>query len=173
VSNYLSGFIILLDRSIRIGDMVTVDGQYGEVTRITTRYTVVRSLGGVEAIVPNDTLVTTTVLNHSYTDGKVRLAVKVSVGYDTDIDATLDLMAALAGEHPRVLKEPPPQAQVTLLADSGVDLELGFWIGDPNNGSGNVRSDIARRVLKEFRTRGIEIPYPQREIRTRNPAAKG
>jgi small-conductance mechanosensitive channel len=170
VSNYLSGFIILLDRSIRLGDMITVDNQYGEVTRITTRYTVVRSLAGVEAIVPNDTLVTTTVQNHSYTDGKVRLAVKVQVSYDTDLDTTLALLAELAAEHPRVLKDPPPQAEVALLAASGVDLELGFWISDPNLGSGNVRSDIARRILKEFRGRGIEIPYPQREIRTRDPA---
>ena len=164
-SNYLSGFIILLDRSIRLGDMITADTHYGEVTRITTRYVVVRALTGVEAIIPNDTLVTTTVLNHSYTDKKVRLAVKVQVAYDTDVDAVLKFLPELVAEHTRVLKEPMPVVQITALADSGVDLEVGFWIGDPENGNGNVRSDVAARILSAFRARGIEIPYPQREVR--------
>jgi small-conductance mechanosensitive channel len=175
-SNYLSGFIILLDRSIRLGDMITADGHYGEVTRITTRYAVVRSLAGVEAIIPNDTLVTTTVLNHSYTDKRVRLAVKVQVGYRTEMGPTLELLVAIARRHPRVLKEPEPTAQVLQLADSGVDVELGFWIEDPERGSQNVRSDISIELLSEFRARGIEIPYPQREVRLlqgNNPADPG
>ena len=102
-SNYLSGFIILLDRSIRLGDMITVDGHYGEVTRITTRYMVVRTLTGVEAIIPNDTLVTSTVLNHSYTDKRVRLAVRVQVAYGTDVPEALELLIDVARRHPRVL----------------------------------------------------------------------
>ena len=164
-SNYLSGFIILLDRSIRIGDMITADNQYGEVTRITTRYVVVRSLSGVEAIIPNDTLVTTTVLNHSYTDKRVRLSVKAQVSYATDVDAVLGFLPAVVAAHPRVLSEPPPVVLISALAESGVDLDVWFWIADPENGSGNVRSDIAARILAEFRRRGIEIPYPQREVR--------
>jgi small-conductance mechanosensitive channel len=164
-SNYLSGFIILLDRSIRLGDMVTADNQYGEVTRITTRYVVVRSLSGVEAIIPNDMLITTTVLNHSYSDRKVRLAVKVQVGYRADMAVVLPLLVEVARRHPRVLKEPEPAAQVLLLADSGIDVELGFWIKDPENGGQNVRSDISVELLSEFRSRGIEIPFPQREVR--------
>jgi len=172
-SNYLSGFIILLDRSIRIGDMITVDNQYGEVTRITTRYVVVRSLAGVEAIIPNDTLVTTTVLNHSYTDKKVRLAVKVQVAYAADVDAAMRALAEIAAAHDRVLGDPPPAALVTNLGDSGVDLEIGFWIEDPERGAGAVRSDIAASILREFRARGIEIPYPQREVRLIGPVATG
>ncbi len=164
-SNYLSGFIILLDRSIRLGDMITADGHHGEVTRITTRYTVVRSLTGVEAIIPNDSLVTTTVLNHSYTDRRVRLAVRVQVAYATEMEAVLKLMLEIARRQPRVLKEPEPTAQVLQLGDSGVDLELGFWIEDPERGSQNVRSEISLALLTEFRLRGIEIPYPQREVR--------
>ena len=164
-SNYLSGFIILLDRSIRLGDMITADGHYGEVTRITTRYAVVRSLTGVEAIIPNDTLVTTTVLNHSYSDKRVRLAVKVQVGYRTDMPGVLRILTDVARNHARVLKEPEPTAQVLQLADSGVDVELGFWIEDPERGSQNVRSDISLAILAELRARGIEIPYPQREVR--------
>lgn len=164
-SNYLSGFIILLDRSIRLGDMITVDGHYGEVTHITTRYAVVRSMHGVEAIIPNDALVTTAVLNHSYTDRRVRLAVRVQVGYRTDMAGVLRILTDVARDHSRVLKEPEPTAQVLQLADSGVDVELGFWIEDPERGSQNVRSDISVAILAEFRSRGIEIPYPQREVR--------
>jgi small-conductance mechanosensitive channel len=172
-SNYLSGFIILLDRSIRLGDMITADSHYGEVTRITTRYVVVRSLTGVEAIIPNDTLVTTTVLNHSYSDRSVRLAVRVQVAYRTEMAGVLSLLVEIARRHPRVLKDPEPTAQVVQLGDSGVDLELGFWIKDPERGSQNVRSEISVDLLAEFGSRGIEIPYPQREVRMlqgNNPA---
>ena len=168
-SNYLSGFIILLDRSIRLGDMITADNQHGEVTRITTRYVVVRSNSGIEAIIPNDMLVTTTVLNHSYSDSSVRLPVRVQVGYRTEIAPALQLLVEIAHRHPRVLREPAPTAQVINLADSGVDLELGFWIRDPERGSQNVRSDLMLELLAEFRARDIEIPYPQREVRLIGP----
>ncbi len=164
-SNYLSGFIILLDRSIRLGDMITADGHYGEVTRITTRYVVVRLLTGVEAIIPNDILVTSTVLNHSYTDRRVRLAIKVQVAYRTDITEAFAVLLEAARRHTRVLKEPEPTAQVLQLADSGVDLELGFWVSDPELGTQNVRSDLSVALLAEFKARGIEISYPQREVR--------
>jgi small-conductance mechanosensitive channel len=164
-SNYFSGFIILLDRSIRLGDMITVDGQHGEVTRITTRYTVVRSLTGVEAILPNDTLVTTTVLNHSYSDKRVRLAVRLQVSYRTEIPKVLELLAEIAQGTARVLKDPAPLAQVINLADSGIDIELGFWIEDPEQGAQNVRSDVSVQILAAFKAQGIEIPFPQREVR--------
>jgi small-conductance mechanosensitive channel len=164
-SNYISGFIILLDRSIRLGDIITADGHNGEVTQITTRYVVVRLGSGVEAIVPNDILVTTTVLNHSYSDRRVRLAVRVQVAYDTDLVQAFAVLLEVARKNARVLKEPEPTAQVLLLADSGVDLELGFWIQDPELGSQNVRSDLSVSLLAEFKSRGIEIPYPQREVR--------
>ena len=94
-----------------------------------------------------------------------KLTLRVQVGYATDVDAVLKFLPELVAEHPRVLKEPMPVVQITALADSGVDLEVGFWIGDPENGSGNVRSDVAARILSAFRARGIEIPYPQREVR--------
>jgi len=168
-SNYVSGFIILLDRSIRLGDMITVDNHYGEVTQITTRYVVLRTLTGVEAIIPNDSLVTTTVQNHSYSDRNVRLVVRVQVAYSTDMAEALRILVDVARAHSRVLKEPEPAAQVLNLADSGVDLELGFWIKDPESGSQNVRSDLSLALLAAFRARGIEIPYPQREVRLVRP----
>ena len=164
-SNFVSGFIILLDRSIRLGDIITVDNQYGAVTRITTRYTMVRTQTGIEAIIPNDSMITTTVLNHSFSDRNVRLAVRVQVGYGTDVPAALALLAGLAARHERVLKDPEPVAQVVNLAESGIDLELGFWIRDPEGGSQNVRSDVLVTVLSEFKAQGIEIPFPQRHVR--------
>ena len=164
-SNYLSGFIILFDRSIRLGDMITADGHHGQVTRITTRYVVVRSPTGVEAIIPNDTLVTTTVLNHSYTDKNVRLAVRVQVAYGTDVPEALKLLGEIAGRHARVLRDPAPTAHVFALADSGVDIEVGFWISDLDGGSLNVRSDVSIAILQDFAARHIEIPFPRRDIR--------
>jgi small-conductance mechanosensitive channel len=164
-SNYVSGFIILLDRSIRIRDVITADHQHGVVTRITTRYVVVRALTGIEAIIPNDTLVTTTVLNHSYTDTKVRLPLKLQVSYDTAIEPVLQLLIEIALRHERVLRDPAPTAHVLNLADNGIELELGYWISDPEDGSQNVRSDLSVAILDEFRARGIEIPFPQRDVR--------
>ncbi len=164
-SNYVSGMIILLDRSIRLGDWITADNHYGEVKDITTRYTVVRSLSGVEAIIPNDTLITSTVLNNTYADKRLRLTVKVSVAYATDVAPVLALLAEIARRHPRVLKDPTPNAMVISMGDSGVELELGFWIEDPEKGRLNVCSDISVDILTEFKPRGIEIPFPQREVR--------
>ena len=163
-SNYLSGFIILLDRSIRLGDLITADGHHGQVTRITTRYVVVRALTGVEAIIPNDTLVTTTVLNHSYTDKRVRLAVRVQVGYGADLERAFAIMLSAARAHPRVLKDPAPSALLLDFADSGINLELGFWIEDPEAGSLSVRSELSVALLEKFRASGIEIPYPRRDV---------
>jgi len=173
-SNYLSGFILLLDRSIRLNDVITADHQHGVVTRITTRYVVVRSLAGVEAIIPNDTLVTTTVLNHSYTDKKVGIAIALQVAYGSQMESVIASLVEIALRHSRVLREPSPTAHITKFADNGIELELGFWIADPENGTTNVRSDISIAILAEFRARGIEIPYPQREIRMiATPSAPG
>jgi small-conductance mechanosensitive channel len=164
VSNYVSGFIILLDRSIRLGDMITVGERAGIVTNMTTRFTVVKALDGTEAIIPNDTLTTTTVVNHSYSDRKIFLTTKVQVAYGTDIEALLAVLVALAAKHPRVLADPAPTAYLSRFADSGIDLELGCWIHDPENGSLNLRSDLNRAIWREFQSRGIEIPYPRREL---------
>ncbi len=165
-SNYIAGFTILLDRSVRMGDMITVDGRHGIVTSVTSRYVVVRSLDGVEAIVPNETLVTTTVLNHSYTSRNARIALTVPISYDSDVDLALGILTDAANAHTRVLKAPDaPAAFVARLGESGIDLELGLWIADPENGQLALRSAINRTVLRAFRERGIRIPFPQREVR--------
>jgi small-conductance mechanosensitive channel len=164
-SNYVSGFIILLDRSLTIGDMITVDKYYGRVTQIDTRYTVIKALDGTETIVPNEMLVSTPVINHSYTDRKVRVAVKVGVAYKSDVDAALAILTEAARAQPRVLADPAPGAYITGFGADGVELEVGFWIPDPEEGTLEVRSAIARAVLRRFNEAGIEIPFAQRDIR--------
>src|SRR5271166_5306144 len=165
-SNYIAGFTILLDRSVRIGDMITVDNRFGIVSKATARYVVLRSLDGVEAIVPNETMVTTTVLNHSYTSRDIRLGVPVQVSYDSDLDLAMQLMADAALSEPRVLRQPnPPAVLILRFAESGIELELAVWIKDPENGQNNLRSALYLRIWRTFRARGIKIPYPQREVR--------
>jgi small-conductance mechanosensitive channel len=165
-ANYIAGFTILLDRSIRLGDMITVDGRYGLVSRVTSRYVVVKSLDGVEAIVPNETLITTTVLNHSYTAPEVRIGITVQVASDSDIDLALSLMEEAARAEPRVMTAPnPPTGFLASFADSGINLELGLWLRDPENGQLNLRSALNRRIYQAFRANGISIPYPRRDVR--------
>lgn len=164
-ANYVSGFIILLDRSIRIGNLIDVAGMRGVVTRITTRYTLLRGMTGVEMIVPNEMLIGSVISNETFTDPQVRLSVQVQVAYGTDLEQVLVMLVEAARAQPRVLADPPPKGLVAGFADSGINLELGFWIADPEQGSMNVKSDIYLAIWKAFRTAGIEIPFPQREVR--------
>jgi small-conductance mechanosensitive channel len=131
---------------------------------------VVRSLAGVEAIIPNDTLITSTVVNQSYTDTRVRQAIAVQVSYDADLDLALQLLVDAAKRQPRVLPEPVPKAFVVKFADSGIDLEVGFWVNDPEEGTKGLRSNLHLEIWREFRRQGIEIPYPQRVVRVLGPA---
>jgi small-conductance mechanosensitive channel len=172
-SNYIAGFTILLDRSIRLGDMITVDGRHGIVSSVTSRYVVVKSLDGIEAIVPNETLITTTVLNHTYTSKNARVVVQVQVSYDSDVELALALMTAAGAAHHRVLKAPAaPMAMVTRFGESGIELELGMWISDPEAGHGELRSTVYREILATFRKHGIRIPFPQREVRLLDRSAE-
>jgi len=171
-SNYVSGFIILLDRSIRIGDLITADNFYGEVKNITTRYVVVRALDGREAIIPNEMLITTTVLNHSYSNRQIRLPIQVQVAYKCDPERAMRLLEEAAAKHPRVLAEPPPKAFLARFGDSGIELELGVWIGDPEIGMLNIRSELNLAIWRAFQENGIEIPFPQREVRVLPGAAE-
>jgi small-conductance mechanosensitive channel len=170
-SNYVSGFIILLDRSIRLGNLVSVDDKTtGTITQITTRYTVLRTLTGTEVIIPNEYLVSNIVRNLSFTDSRVRAVTHVQVAYDTDLQSIMPLMVEIAGRHPRVLADPAPGVLLIAFADSGINLELGFWVADPENGTGGVASDINLALWQAFRERGVVIPFPQREVRMLSPA---
>ena len=164
-SNYVSGFIILLDRSLSIGDMITVDKFYGAVSQINARYTVMKSLDGTETIVPNEMLVSTPVINHSYSNTSVQVVFKLSIAYSADVDRALKILVEAATAQSRVLADPPPTAFITGFGADGVDMQVGFWIRDPEAGSLPIRSEIARSVLKRFHDEGIEIPAPQRDVR--------
>jgi small-conductance mechanosensitive channel len=169
-SNYVSGFIILLDRSIRIGDLVTVDNRQGVVKAIESRYTVIRSLDGTESIIPNDTMITQAVTNHSFTDPKVVVKVAVTVGYGSDIDRVTAILVDAARKQPRVLREPAPSAWIGALGDNGIEMEAAFWIADPDKGQAPLRGAVLRDILEACRAQGIEIPFPKRDV-TLIPAA--
>jgi small-conductance mechanosensitive channel len=168
-SNYVSGFILLLDRSLRIGDLITVAGTadryYGTVSRISTRYTLLRAMDGTETVIPNEMLVSSPVVNHSLSDRRVRLAVRIAVAYEADLDLALRLGEEAARSTERVLADPPPASLLVEFAADGLLLEIGFWIEDPEQGRLNVQSAVAVAVFKLYSHRGITIPYPRRDVR--------
>ena len=163
-ANYISGFVILAERSLRIGDMVKVDNFDGRITDIRTRYTVIRALNGREAIVPNEMLITQRVENSSLADPRVLLTSTVQVAYGTDVRALQPVLEAAIVAVPRVITDPAPSVQLTTFAADGMDLSLLFWIRDPENGQGNVKSEVNLAVLAVLNERGIEIPYPHRMV---------
>jgi small-conductance mechanosensitive channel len=164
-SNYVSGFVILAERSLRIGDMVKVDGFEGRITDISTRYTVVRALNGRESIVPNEMLITQRIENSSLADPKVSINSSVQVAYGTDLDSLIPRLTHAVANVPRVIAEPAPGVQLAGFGADGLELLVAFWIRDPENGQGNVKSDVNLAVLRTLAEAGVEIPYPQRVVR--------
>ena len=163
-ANYVSGFVILAERSLRIGDMVKVDGFEGRITDINTRFTVVRALSGRESVVPNEMLITQRVENSSLTDPKVSINTTLQVAYGTDLERLLPLLVAAVAAVPRVIDEPQPSVQLSAFAADGLQLLIYFWIEDPENGQGNVCSDVNLAILRTLNEAGVEIPYPQRVV---------
>ena len=161
-SNYVSGFVILAENSLRIGDVVRVDGFEGRITDIKTRFTVIRAFDGRESIVPNEMLITQRVESLSLADPRVLVASTVQVAYGTDVEALIPRLAAVVAAVPRVLPDPAPAVTLSAFAADGLELRVVAWITDPENGQGNVRSDINRAVLRAFTEWGVEIPFPQR-----------
>jgi small-conductance mechanosensitive channel len=164
-ANYVCGFIVLLDRSLRIGDLVTVDNRRGEVRAIKSRYTVIKGTDGVESIIPNEKMITEIVSHQSYSDPKVSMVIGVTVSYESDVDRACAILAEVAERQPRVIGDPPAAGRVKQLTERGIELELTLWIADPLVGDGDLKSDILKDVLKAYRAEGIEIPYPRHDIR--------
>jgi small-conductance mechanosensitive channel len=170
-ANYVSGFTILLDRSVRLGDVITVEGKWrGTVSAVTARYVLVRQADGVEVIVPNETLVTTTVLNHSHAPAatpEVRVAVAVPIAGDADVEQALQVLEKAALEDPRVLRDAAhaPRAFVTGFADTGVNLELGVYVNDQKIDPLDLRSGLHRSILRALAAQGIAVSYPHRDVR--------
>ena len=171
-SNFVSGFVLLLDKSIKPGDVISFTGlggtstdNFGWVQELRGRCVVVRDRDGVETLVPNQNLITSTVINWSYSDRKVRLKLPVRISYRDDPEQALQLLLGAVDGNSRVLREPVPVTRLIQFADHGMDLELRFWIADPQNGVNNVRSEVNRRIWRLFREAGITIPVAQHEVR--------
>jgi small-conductance mechanosensitive channel len=165
----VSSFIILLDRSLRIGDTINVSGLQGRVTQIRTRYTVVRGLDGIETLIPNEKLITDVVQNPSsfLTRGYAKAAVQIA--YPSDVEQVMTLLPQAAADVPRVLREPAPTPFLVGFGSDGINLELGFWIEDAASGTGGVRSTVNRNIWRLFSEHGITIPFAQREVRIVGP----
>ncbi len=166
-SNFISGFILVFDRSIRPGDVISINEKFGWVQELHARYIVVRDRDGVETLIPNENLITTEVINWSYSDPQVRIKIPVQISYGDDPERAMAIMLESAGACERVLARPEPTARLMGFGDSGIELELRVWIKDPQQGVGGVRSEVNLAIWKGFRDAGITIPYPQRDVHLR------
>jgi small-conductance mechanosensitive channel len=175
-SNFVSGFVLLMDKSIKPGDVISFTGHtgtstenFGWVQELRGRFVVVRDRDGVDTLVPNQNLITNSVINWSYSDQHVRLRLPVVISYEDDPEIALQALLEATQHHPRILKDPQPVTRLMSFEDHGMRLEVRFWIADPMNGVNNVRSDINRAIWRAFKEQGIKIPVAQREIRMLDP----
>ncbi|NOQ87314.1 MAG: mechanosensitive ion channel [Gammaproteobacteria bacterium] len=164
-SNFISGFILLFDRSIRPGDVISIGDRFGWVQSMHARYVVVKDRDGVETLIPNENMITSEVTNWSYSDRAVRQRVPVQISYENDPEVAMQLLIDATIDKPRVLKSPEPAARLIGFGDNGIDLELRIWINDPEEGVANVVSDVNLSIWKSFKENNISIPFPQRDVR--------
>ena len=164
-SNYVSGFIILLDRSVRMGDRLTLNGVTGVVTKITSRFVVLKSVAGTEALIPNESFIGNAVLNDTYSNRRLWKSLPIQVAYGSDLRLVMDILKTAAERHSRVESA---DAYVSEFASDGINLQLGYWLIDPENSTLKLNSDILFEIWDEFQKHGIEIPFPQREVRVLN-----
>ena len=169
VANFISGLIILFDKSIKPGDVIAIGDTYGWIDKLQARYASVRTRDGFEILIPNELLITERVTNWSHSDRLVRLRIPVGVHYKSDIDKARALCLEAVGEVERIHDDPKPMCLIKGFGDSSVDLELRVWIHDPEAGRGNVQSEVYERIWRKFIEHGIEIPYPQRDLHLRSP----
>lgn len=163
-ANFVSGFILVGDRSIRQGDVITIGDRFGVVKELRARYMVVHDRDGVDTLIPNENVISAEVVNWSYSDRAVRMKLPVQISYRDNPRAALALLLKAAAGHPRVLSDPAPASRVISFGDNGIALELRFWIQDPEDGVNNVRSDLHLAIWDLFEEAGITIPYPQRDV---------
>ena len=172
-SNYISGFTILLDKSLHIGDILTIGEHYGIVTGIKTRYTVLRKLDGVEVIIPNENLIAENIINHTYSDRKIRVGIDVGIGYSSSIDLASNIMLAAAKSQDRVIGDPEPTVYLQNFGDSSINLTLVFYVKDAEEGTLKLKSDISKIFWNEFQKQGIQIPFPQRDLHIKSGEISG
>jgi len=179
-ANFVSGFVLLMDRSIKPGDVISFTGTMGTTTEgfgwveeLRGRYVVVRDRDGVETLVPNQHLINNPVINWSYTDPRVRLKLPIRISYKDDPELAMRLLIQATDGHRRIIRDPAPVARLMGFGDSGIELELRFWIPDPQEGVNNVRSDVNRSIWRLFREHNLTMPVAQREIRVEMAAPAG
>ena len=164
ISNLVSGVIILLDKSIKPGDVIEINGTYGWINTLRTRYVSVLTRDRKEILIPNEDFITNNVVNWSFSDTNVRIKANVGIAYDADVEQAIQVCTAAAANIPRVLKNPAAKCLLIGFGDSSIDLQIRFWINDANEGVANVRSQVLLEIWKAFREHKIDIPFPQREI---------
>jgi len=164
-SNLVSGVILLMDKSLKPGDVIEMGGVQGKIAQINARYAAIETLDGKAYLIPNENLIANDVINLSYGNSRLFLRAEVGVAYSSDPREAMRLMEQAAAGVSRVLKDPAPRALITGFGDSSVDLAVGFWIEDPQNGTGNVKGDVLLAIWDTFKAAGVEIPFPQREVR--------
>jgi potassium-dependent mechanosensitive channel len=165
--NLIAGIILLMDRSIKPGDVIAVGESFGSVNKIGVRAVSVLTRDGIEHLIPNENMMTNEVQNWSYSSRDVRVKIPIGVSYSSDMKLVEELLLRATKESPRVLNRPAPAVWMAGFGESSVDFEIQAWIIDPEEGVGNVRSDVLKRVWWLFKEHSIEIPFPQREIHVR------
>ncbi|MFT7145133.1 MAG: small-conductance mechanosensitive channel [Alphaproteobacteria bacterium] len=166
VGNLISGMILIIDKSIKPGDVISMGESYGVITALHARYAVMRRRDGMEVLIPNEMLMTNEVTNWSFNNKNVRVVIKVGVSYDSDLEQVQNILTEIAKDNELVMKDPSPRALVTSFGDSSIDFEVRFWLDNPEDGLGNVRSQMYIEIWKRFKAEGIEIPFPQRVLHT-------
>ena len=161
-ANYISGFLLLSDESIRVGDMIDVSGEYGRVTAIKSRYTAIRRLDGIEVLIPNEQLLTSEITNLTFSNTTVKIPLDLQISYESSIDKAMEVILKVCHAEQRVIQDPPPNVYVKEFADSGVNLHIACFVVDPDKGFLALKSDIYRAIFEEFKANAIEIPYPHR-----------
>jgi small-conductance mechanosensitive channel len=171
-SNFVSGFVLLMDKSIKPGDVISFTGttgtsseNFGWVQELRGRYIVIRDRDGVETLVPNQHFINNQVVNWSYSDQRVRIRLPVMISFHDDPEVALQVLIDAAANHPRILKDPGPVSRLMSFENYGMRVEVRFWIRDPMNGVNNVRSDVNREIWRLFKKHGITIPVQQHDVR--------
>ena len=167
-ANYISGFLLLSDESIRVGDMIDISGEYGRVTAIKSRYTAVKRLDGIEVLIPNEQLLTSEITNLTFSNTTVKIPLELQISYESSIEKAMEVILKVCHAEDRVIQDPKPKVFVKEFADSGINLHIACFVVDPNNGFLELKSDIYRAVFEEFKKNDIEIPYPHRVSITKN-----
>lgn len=156
-ASYISGLILLFERSVRVGDNLVTDRISGKVTEMTIRYTTIHTTDGLDVLISNDTLISSTIFNETLSDSNIRLECPVAVASSADLDAARRIFLDAVQKQPRVLKQPPPRIFTATIENKSIKLLARFWISDPSNGRIEIISDINEMILQEFKNKGIDL----------------